>query len=143
MFRLLFKLCAGFLLFVGRIFHFSYEKISVVFNLYLQGTILMLSGALPFFASVYAAIVEPTIFNLILMMVMLIYASIYYAGWYLMFKHYPPRWSESFLLCVNDLQKLCGIFHVSYVVINLIIFVVWWLTLLFVNVFLSYIIIKG
>ena len=103
----------------------------------------MLSGFFPFFASVYVVVVEPTIFNIILMMVMLIYASIYYAGWGVMYKHYPPRWRESFLLCVNDLQKLCGIFHVSYVVLNLIIFVVWWLALLFLNVFLSYCIIKG
>ena len=143
MFRILFKLCVGFLLLLGRVFHFSYEKIAVIFNLYIQGTILMCSGVLPFMVSLYAVGLSPTILHSLLLMVTLMYATLYMAGWYLMFKHYPPRWGDSFNQCVYDLQRLRTSLHVSYVVLNLIIFVLWWLTLLFINLFLSYCIIQG
>ena len=44
--RFLFSLCTGFLQFLGRVFHITYKEISVYFNLYLQGFILMLSAML-------------------------------------------------------------------------------------------------
>ena len=138
MFTILFKLCAFFLLFLGRVFHCSYEKISVIFNLYLQGNILTLSGVLPFIASCAAMISDPGGWHFLLCVMTLCYASFYIVGRYLLFKHYPPRWIPTFNLCVSDLMKLVKCLHVSYVVVNLLIFVVWWLAVIGVNVLLSY-----
>ena len=138
MFTSFFKLCAGFLLLLGRIFHCSYEKISVIFNLYIQGEILTLSGMLPLVASSSAMISEPSGWHFALCVVMFCYATLYIVMRYLLFKHYPPQWVPTFNLCVRDLQKLGKRLHISYVLLNLIILVVWWLAVIAVNVLLSY-----
>ena len=134
----LFKFCTSFLLLLGRVFHCSYEKISVIFNLYLQGFLLITSGFLPFFASCVAMITEPSGYHIVLCCITLLYASIYVVGQYLLLKHYPPRWIPTFNLCMSDLLELGQRLHLSYVVINLLLFVVWWLTIILVNLLLSY-----
>ncbi len=42
-----FGLCVLFLLLLGKLCGLTYKQISVVFNLWLQGGVLMLSGLLP------------------------------------------------------------------------------------------------
>ena len=138
MFRYLFKLCTYFLCGIGRCFRFSYEKISVIFNLYLQGGVLVLTGVLPFFASCAAVIANPSLLNFATAIAMLGYATLYVTGFFLLLQRYPPRWFDSFDLCVKDLLKLCQLLHLSYMKLNLVIFVVWWIALIVVNLLLSY-----
>lgn len=63
-----FGLCVLFLLLLGKLFGLTYKQISVVFNLWVQGAVLALSGLAPFGIAVYkmmvSGIVEPLLCNL-------------------------------------------------------------------------------
>ena len=48
-----FGLCVLFLLLLGKLFELTYKQISVVFNLWVQGAVLALSGLAPFGIAVY------------------------------------------------------------------------------------------
>ena len=48
-----FGLCVLFLLLLGKLFGLTYKQISVVFNLWVQGAVLALSGLAPFGVIVY------------------------------------------------------------------------------------------
>ena len=48
-----FGLCVLFLLLLGKLFGLTYKQISVVFNLWVQGAVLALSGMAPFGVAVY------------------------------------------------------------------------------------------
>ena len=48
-----FGLCVLFLLLLGKLFGLTYKQISVVFNLWVQGAVLALSGLAPFGIAVY------------------------------------------------------------------------------------------
>lgn len=48
-----FGLCVLFLLLLGKLFGLTYKQISVVFNLWVQGAVLALSGMVPFGVIVY------------------------------------------------------------------------------------------
>ena len=138
MFRFLFNLCVQFLSFIGHCFRFNYEEISVLINLYFQGIILTISGFLPLVASSYALVIEPGSISLVIWIMMLSYASFYGVECYFLFRHYPLKLENSFRQCVLDLLSLCDCLHFPYIMLNLLIFVVWWLAVIFVNCLLSY-----
>lgn len=48
-----FNICVHFLLGMGKVLHLNYVQISVIFNLWIQGTILMISGVIPFILYIY------------------------------------------------------------------------------------------
>ena len=137
-----FGLCAAFLLLIGKLFGFSYKEISVIFNLWIQGAVLMISGLLPSVAQTVAIINEPSLTNGMFLFFFLIYASIYVVGFIVLLKHYNLPYNDAFDLCVNDLLWIADKWHISYHAVNLVIFVLWWLSIVFVNIFLSYIIIR-
>ena len=137
-----FGLCAAFLLLIGKLFGFSYKEISVIFNLWIQGAVLMISGLLPSVAQTVAIINEPSLTNGIFLVCLLIYASIYVVGFIVLLKHYNLPYNDAFDLCVNDLVWIADKWQISYHAVNLVIFVLWWLAIVFVNIFLSFIIIR-
>ncbi len=51
--KLPFGLCVLFLLLLGKLFGLTYRQISVVFNLWVQGFVLALSGLAPFGVAIY------------------------------------------------------------------------------------------
>ena len=54
-----FGLCVLFLLLLGKLFGLTYKQISVVFNLWVQGAVLTLSGMAPFGIAVYKMMDSP------------------------------------------------------------------------------------
>lgn len=136
--RIIFRICTTFLVILGRVLSCSYEKISVVFNLYIQGTLLGLSGVLPLLTKIYLLRESCSSLDILMCIILLGYASIYIIGLFIVFKHYPPYWRWSFYQCVNDLQKLASYIHTSYIMINLLIFICWWLSLITLNISISY-----
>ena len=48
-----FGLCVLFLILLGKLFGLTYKQISVVFNLWVQGGLLALSGLIPFGVSAF------------------------------------------------------------------------------------------
>ena len=133
-----FGCCALFLLILGKCLGLKYKKISVYFNLYLQGTLLMISGAMPLIASVYNLYSNILRLNCLLIVLMFFYWSIYIVGLYWMIKHYKGDTEYAFNLCVADLKAVAKQWRLSYYAVNLIIFIGWWLTLLYINLFLAY-----
>jgi len=121
-----FGCCALFLLILGKCFGLNYKQISVYFNLYLQGTLLMLSGAMPLAASVYNFYNSLSWLNGLLILAMLFYWSIYLVGFYWMINHYKSDTTYAFNLCVSDLKDIAQQWRLSYHAVNLIIFIGWW-----------------
>lgn len=131
-----FGLCAGFLLVLGKVLGLSYKQISVYFNLYFQGALLALSGALPLIAFIIRFCHYPNLSNGLVMAVFLIYASIYVAGFVWLVRHYSGDTNLVFDKCVSDLQSISRYWHLSYHTVNLIIFIAWWLALISTNIIL-------
>ena len=135
-----FAICVLFLKTLGAIFHLTYEEISVYFNLYFQGALLTLSAFLPFIG--LCTCIENSFIGYFSLILLLCYALLYVALFYLLIKRYPPSVYPSFNRCVSDLQQLSSYLKISYWAINLLIFVFAWLTLLGTNVLLFFSILR-
>ncbi len=131
-----FALCALFLLVMGKLFRSGYEKMSVIVNLYIQGTLLLLAGFLPFIAALVNICESPTFVGFLMAVGLLFYASIYVVGYIWLLRHYHQPYRYAFELCVTDLRNLSARMKMSYEALNLVIFVIWWLGLLSANVVL-------
>ena len=133
-----FGLCAAFLLLIGKLFGFTYKEISVIFNLWIQGAVLMISGLLPSIAQLIVLINSPSVIYGIFLLCYLIYASIYIVGFIALLKHYNLPYNDAFDLSANDLVWIASKWHISYHAVNLVIFVFWWLSIVFLNIYLFY-----
>ena len=103
---------------------------SVIFNLYLQGTILAMIGLLPSLFVVQKMNYVPSLFDLFI----LIYGIINVVFFLKMISHYRSPMNVAFDKCVNDLLNLALRFKTTYNMVNIIIFVVIWLMLLALNI---------
>jgi hypothetical protein len=133
-----FMLCAGFLLVLGKSLGLSYKQISVIFNLYLQGGVLALSGIMPLVAIVLTILEHPNCISWLVMLLSIFYASIYVVGFVGLLRHYHLPMNYAFDLCVNDLEFVASKWHISYHAVNLVIFILWWVTIVAINLFVSY-----
>ena len=127
-----------FLMGLGSIFGLTYKKISVVFNLWLQGAVLMLSGVAPVAACMWKlATVCPPIWMAVAVL-LLAYAGIYVCGFRLLLRHYRLPFDSAFQLCVEDLEYLANRCHTTYEIVNLIIFVFLFLFLVGLNLLIAW-----
>jgi hypothetical protein len=55
-----------------------------------------------------------------------------------MLQHYRLPYDAAFDLCVDDLKRIAVKWHTTYEVVNLLIFVLFYLFILALNVFVSY-----
>ena len=133
-----FVLCVGFLRLLGKACGLTYIQISVVFNLWLQGAVLTLSGLAPAAAAIYKLYTGGSNLWLIVMVLLMAYAVVYIYGFIQMLRHYHLPFDDAFWLCVNDLEKLAQRCHTTYQVVNLVIFVLLFLVLLGANIGLAY-----
>ena len=133
-----FMLCAGFLFLLGKCFGLSYKQISVIFNLYLQGGLLALTGMMPLAAIIWKMTEYAGWSVWILFLACLSYASIYIVAYVGLLRHYHLPMNDAFDLCVKDLRTISAHWNISYHAVNLIIFIWWWLALFGINVFVAY-----
>jgi hypothetical protein len=131
-------LCAGFLFLLGKSLGLSYKQISVIFNLYLQGGILFVSGMMPLAAITWRLIEQDNNNGLFLLLMSLSYATIYVVAFIRLIQHYHLPMDYSFDLCVRDLQAISRKWNISYHAVNLVIFIWWWLSLVGINCYLTY-----
>ena len=129
-----FGLCVLFLLLLGKLFGLTYKQISVVFNLWVQGAVLALSGLAPFGIIVYKMSESFSMGWLALSVVFALYGIAYLYGFIKMLKHYHLPFDAAFELCVDDLKKIAVKWHTTYEMVNLIIFILLYLILLCMNV---------
>jgi uncharacterized membrane protein HdeD (DUF308 family) len=137
-----FVLCTSFLRLLGKCFRLNYKQISVIFNLYFQGALLLISGVLPLISAFKNVIIGPNWYGWVLLFVCALYFSIYIIGFIAIIRHYHLPLENAFDTCVKDLLLVAEKWHISYQTINLIIFIFWWLTLIGVNICFSYCIVK-
>ncbi len=133
-----FGLCVLFLLLLGKLFGLTYKQISVVFNLWVQGAVLALSGMVPFGVIVYILSESFSMGWLVLSIVFALYGLAYVYAFIKMLKHYHLPFNAAFDLCVDDLQCLAKKWHTTYHMVNLLIFILFYLILLGLNVFICY-----
>ena len=133
-----FGLCVLFLRLLGKLFGLTYKQISVVFNLWVQGAVLALSGIAPFGVIVYKMLESFSIGWLFLSIIFAIYGMAYVYAFVRMLKHYHLPFNDSFDLCVRDLQWLAKRWHTTYQMVNLLIFVLFYLILLGINFLICY-----
>ena len=133
-----FGLCVLFLLVLGKLFGLTYKQISVVFNLWVQGAVMTLSGLAPLGVAVYKIMDSFSIGWLVLAIVLALYGIVYVYGFVRMLQHYHLPFDDAFDLCVKDLQLLAKKWHSTYQMVNIIIFVILFLALLGLNILISY-----
>lgn len=133
-----FGLCVLFLLLLGKLFGLTYKQISVVFSLWVQGTVLALSGLAPFGIAVYKMMESFSMWWLALSAVLLIYGIAYGYAFIKMLQHYHLPFDAAFDLCVDDLQRLAKKWHTTYQMVNLLIFILFYLILLGLNILICY-----
>ena len=132
-----FLMCVGFLRLLGKACGMTYIKISVVFNLWLQGAVLTLSALAPAAAAVYQVANGKSV-SWWAMVLLLAYAAVFVYGFIWMLRRYRLPFDDAFWRCVKDLQKLADGWHTTYQIVNLVIFVLLFLMLLGVNIGLTY-----
>ena len=129
-------LCVLFLLLLGKLLGLTYKQISVIFNLWAQGAVLALSGLAPFGIAVYKLTEAFSMWWLVLSAVLLIYGIAYVYSFIKMLQHYHLPFNDAFNLCVRDLRWLARKWHTTYQMVNLLIFVLFYLILLGLNIFI-------
>lgn len=129
-----FGLCVLFLRLLGKLFGLTYKQISVVFNLWVQGAVLALSGILPFGIATYKGM-EPFSIGCLAL-----YGLVYVYGFIRMLKHYHLPFDYAFDLCVDDLNWVAKKWHTTYQMVNIVIFVILYLILLAINLYLGIVI---
>ena len=129
-----FGLCVLFLLLLGKLLGLTYKQISVVFNLWVQGFVLTLSGLAPFGIAVYKLFVSFTMGWLLLTIIFAVYGVAYVYAFIKMLHHYHLPFNDAFDLCVVDLQLLAKKWHTTYQMVNLLIFILFYLILLGANI---------
>ena len=137
-----FCLCVGFLQLLGKVCGLTYIQISVVFNLWLQGAILTLSGLAPATAAMCKLCTGGSVLRLVVAVLLLAYAAVYIYGFIRMLRHYRLPFDRAFWLCVKDLRNLAKRWHTTYQMVNLVIFVLLFLVLLTANIGLTYYVIQ-
>ncbi len=137
-----FGLCVLFLLLLGKLFGLTYKQISVVFNLWLQGAVLMLSGLAPVAAAIYRSAISGSYIWLAVSIPLTAYAVLHVYGFAKMLQHYHLPFDDAFDLCVEDLNKLAAKWRTTYQMVNLIIFVLFYLIIIGVNIYATYYIVS-
>ena len=128
-----FGLCVLFLLLLGKLLGLTYKQISVVFNLWVQGFVLTLSGLTPLGIAVYKLLESFSMGWLLLTIIFAVYGVAYVYAFIKMLHHYHLPFNDAFDLCVVDLQLLAKKWHTTYQMVNLLIFIVFYLILLGAN----------
>ena len=133
-----FGLCVLFLLLLGKLFGLTYKQISVAFNLWVQGAVLMLSGMAPFGIAIYKMLESFSMGWLLLTIILALYGAAYLYAFMKMLHHYHLPFDAAFDLCVDDLKRIAVRWHTTYEMVNLLIFILFYLVLLCLNILICY-----
>ena len=133
----LFYFCCEIMHTLGNLLGLSYQEVCVIGNIYVQGALLVAASAVPlWFAfrqkSNYALKTIACV-NVLCCSALVLYFCFRYA---------PPL-AASFDRCVEDLKNLAEAWHTTYVVVNIAIFVLWWVASIFWNLLATIYISKG
>ena len=108
----------------------TYELISVVFNLWIQGPVLLLASVAPLVAGLAAGSGATVICALA------VYAAICTLVILKLLHRYNLPVNDAFALCEEDLRRLAVRWNRSYMFVNILIFVVLYLLLILLDILL-------
>ena len=123
----LFLLCVKFLEWLGKMTGFNYKQISVVFNIYIQGGILLVSSCLPLIKVIIWGSDIDWKWRILFFGGCFIYIGLYVYGVDRLYKRYHTPLEYAFDLCVDDLLYLSRKWRMSYNAVNILIFVIGWI----------------
>lgn len=127
----LFNLCTSFLVFLTKVFHSDYKRISVWINIYVQGIVLFAAASVAFITFLIKDNFSTVLtWFFILQMLVVVWA----------YCHYRPPLEKAFYKCYRDLVHLSSRLHISYTLLNIIIFIIIYLILVFLDIYLIVII---
>lgn len=131
--RRLFYLCTKFLVYLTRVFNTDYKRISVWVNIYAQGFVMFAAAVtLLIVTLVRGRNVGMTAVSWIgLLLSLFQMVVVVWACW-----RYRPPLDKAFDRCYLDLERLAFKIHISYTLLNVLIFIVIYLILLFFDIFL-------
>jgi len=133
-----FMLCVLLLVVLGKMCHLTYKEISVIFNLWVQGIILLLSSFLPLSVFFYKVVEQYTLTHSLLCGFFVVYAAINTWAFFGMCRHYGIDKNYAFDLCVYDLERIAASWGMSYYMVNLLIFILFYLMIIAINVMLAH-----
>ena len=123
----LFLLCVKFLEWLGKMTGFNYKQISVAFNIYIQGGILLVSSCLPLIKVIIWGSDIDWKWRILFFGGCFIYIGLYVYGVYRLYKRYHTPLEYAFDLCVDDLLCMSRKWRISYNAVNILIFVIGWI----------------
>ena len=123
----LFLLCVKFLEWLGKMTGFNYKQISVVFNIYIQGGILLVSSCMPLIKVIIWGSDIDWKWRILFFGGCFIYIGLYVYGVYRLYKRYHTPLEYAFDLCVDDLLFMSRKWRISYNAVNILIFVIGWI----------------
>ena len=133
-----FGLCVLFLHLLGKLFGLTYKQISVVFNLWVQGAVLALSGLAPLRVTFYKLQESFSLGWFLGALVLACYGGVYVYAFIKMLRHYHLPFDDAFNLCVKDLMRIAEKWHTTYHMVNLLIFILFYLILLGLNILICH-----
>ena len=133
MMRRLFNLCTKFLVFLTRVFNTDYKRISVWVNIYAQGFVMFAAAATLFVVTIARNSVEgmKVVSWIGLLLSLFQMVVVVWACW-----RYRSPLDKAFDRCYLDLESLASKIHISYTLLNVLIFIVIYLILVFFDIFL-------
>ena len=135
--EVLFDYCCQIMYALGNLLGLSYQEVCVIGNIYVQGALLVAASAVPvwfaFKQKSHYALKAVACVNVLCCSALVLYFCFRYA---------PPL-AASFDRCVEDLKSLAEVWHTTYVVVNIVIFVLWWLASIFSNLLATIYIYEG
>ena len=120
----LFMTCVKFLQWLGSRTRLTYEEISVVFNLWVQGVVLLIASVAPLVVGIVKGC------EVVVVVPLAVYALACALVILKILRHYMMPMDAAFDQCVEDLQRIAMKWKRSYNYVNIAIFVVLYLLLL-------------
>ena len=114
----------------------------MVFNLWVRGVVLTLSGLTPFGASICLLTEDVSIDRLLQALLLFCYGMVYVYAFIKILRHYHLPFDDAFDRCVSDLQWLARKWSTTYQIVNLLIFVVLFLLISSINILGGYLLLK-
>ena len=129
----LFIVCVKFLMALGRYTHLTYKQISVMFNLWVQGIVLLLASIAPSIVGICQNA------NNAIIGLLVIYACVCTYGILRLLHHYMLPMEDAFDLCVADLLRIAKKWKRSYNYVNIALFIVLYLVLIVLDLVLVFV----
>ncbi len=146
-FGCIFGACMVFLATLANVTGLTYYEISVYFNLYFQGGILVLSTLPILYYAIKNVIKKVSVKNVIITLCAMMYVALFASGYIELYQHYTLNTDYAFQTCQDELMNLGKMIPVNlelpycrgdwtnYYIVNVIIFIVGFLGVLGINIF--------